>query len=221
MFCNDEQENWVLDYLTSGKGVIPYQMITDLDSLKKVPTGDFFEKQDFYSSLKEKDISDQYYEDVKKLFKLLRLETLRDMNKICNIQDTLILCEIFEQRSILQEKLFKFNPRKCNSASSFSGCIQRNKSKCNIVLPTDVKKIRVFENTLIGGYSCVNTRAAFDTELFLKNKHDERVLFETVSGEVKRFSSKIIKMDENNQYGFAMTKPLPFGCIKLKQTVPT
>ena len=143
------------------------------------------------------------------------------MNKIYNIQDTLILCEIFEQRSILLQKLFKFNPRKCNSASSFSGCVQRNKSKCNIVLPTDTKKIRVFENTLIGGYSCVNTRTAFDTELFLKNKQNERVLFETVDGEVKRFSSKIIKMDENNQYSFAMTKPLPHGCIKLKKIVPT
>ena len=102
MFCNDEQENWVLDYLTSGKGVLPYQMITDLDYLKKVPTGD---------------------------------------------------------------------------SSSFSGCVLGNKNKCNIVLPTDAKKIRVFENTLIGGYSCVNTRAVFDAQLFLKNKHDERVLF--------------------------------------------
>ena len=37
MFCNDEQENWVLDYLTSGKGIIPYQMITDFDSLKLAP----------------------------------------------------------------------------------------------------------------------------------------------------------------------------------------
>ena len=118
------------------------------------------------ASRKEKDISDQDYEDVKKLFKLLRLETLGDMYTIYNIQDTLILCEIFEQRSILLEKLFKFNLRKCNSASSFSGCVQRNKSKCNIVLPTDAKKIRAFENTLIGGYTCVNTRAAFDMEHF-------------------------------------------------------
>ena len=67
----------------------------------------------------------------------------------------------------------------------------------------------------------MNTRVAFDTELFLRNKQNERVLFETVDGEIKRFSSKKIKMDENNQYGFAMTKPLPYGCIKLKQTVPT
>ena len=85
MFCNEEQENWVLDYLTSGKGVIPYQMITNLYSLKQAPKGDFFEKQDFYSSLKEKNISDKDYEDVKNLFKILGLETLGDMNKIYNI----------------------------------------------------------------------------------------------------------------------------------------
>ena len=28
-------------------------------------------------------------------------------------------------------------------------------------------------------------------------------------------------MDENNQYGFAMTKPLSYGCIKSKKSVPT
>ena len=44
-----------------------------------------------------------------------------------------------------------------------------------------------------------------------------RVVFEMVDSVVKRFSSKIIKMDENNQYGSAMTKPLPYGCIKLKK----
>ena len=44
-----------------------------------------------------------------------------------------------------------------------------------------------------------------------------RVVFEMVDSVVKRFSSKIIKMDENNQYGFPMTKPLPYGCIKLKK----
>ena len=33
-------------------------------------------------------------------------------------------------------------------------------------MPTDAEKIRVFEKTLIGGYSCVNTRMAFNTEIF-------------------------------------------------------
>ena len=47
------------------------------------------------------------------------------------------------------------------------------------------------------------------------------MLFKTADGELKRFSSKIIKMDENNQYRQAMTKPLPYGCIKRQNKVPT
>ena len=33
----------------------------------------------------------------------------------------------------------------------------------------------------------------------------------------KRVITKILKLDENNQYGFSMTKPMPTGCIKEKQ----
>ena len=76
MYLNDEQEKWVLDYLASGEGMIPYQMITEFSSLEIKPKDDFFEKKDFYSSLKEKDISAEEYENVKKFFKLLRLKTL-------------------------------------------------------------------------------------------------------------------------------------------------
>ena len=35
----------------------------------------------------------------------------------------------------------------------------------------------------------------------------------------KRISSKILKNDESNNYGQAMGKPLPYGCIK-KQEYP-
>ena len=168
LFLTEEQENWVLDYLSSGKGMIPYQMITDFNSLQIKPKDGFFEQKDFYSSLKEKDITVEEYENVKKFFTLLRYKTLGDMNRIYNFQDTLILCEIFEQRANMLEKRFKFNPRKRNSARSFSGYVHRNKSKCAIVMPTDPEMIRVFEKTLIGGYSCVNTRMAFDTVLFFE-----------------------------------------------------
>ena len=134
---------------------------------------------------------------------MLGLKTLGDLNKYYNIQDTLILCVILEQRSDMLQRLFQFNPRKCNSASAFSGYVHRNKSKCNIVLPLDAETVRVFEKTLISGYT------------------DERVLFTDGQQRVMRFSSKTIKMDENNQYGFGMTKPLPYGVIKKKKVLPT
>ena len=61
MFLSEKDEQWILDYLSSGKGTIPYQMITDYDSLKIKPEGEFFKREDFYSSLKEKDIDEEVF----------------------------------------------------------------------------------------------------------------------------------------------------------------
>ena len=64
---------WVVDYLSSGKGVIPYGSIKIWEDLNKVPpTDNVFPKTDFYSSLKNTIISDEEDEDVKKLFNLLK-----------------------------------------------------------------------------------------------------------------------------------------------------
>ena len=209
MYVKDDDEKWILEYLSSGKETIPYQMITDFDSLNIKPEKDFFEQEKFCSCLKEDNISTEEYENVKKFFNILKLETPGDLNRIYNFQDTAILCEIFESRSALLQKLFKYSPKICNSASSFSGCVHKLKSKCRIVLPTNAKTVRVFEKTVLGRYSCINTRIGFDTNLFLNDTKNEKVLFKTIYNKLKRFSSKIIKMNENNQYGMAMTKPLP------------
>ena len=91
-------------------------------------------------------------------------------------------------------------------------------------LPTDSEHVRVFERTLIGGFSCVNTRLAFDTEILIDDNKNEKVLFDLhIDGkkQTKRISTKILKMDENNQCGQAMTKPLPYGCIKRQDHTPS
>ena len=112
---------------------------------------------------------DEGYENVKRFYQTMKLENL-ELNKIYHFQDTIILCEMFEQRSSYLQNLFKFIPRYCSSVSSFSGFVHRDKSKCCIALPTDTEQVRVLEKTLIGGFSCVYTRLAFDTELIIDNK---------------------------------------------------
>ena len=101
LFSNEKEEKWILDYLASGKGMIPYQMISDFNSLNITPENNFFEYKKFYSTLKEKNISQEEYENVNFFFTILRLKTLGDLNRIYNFQDTAILCEIFESRSAL------------------------------------------------------------------------------------------------------------------------
>ena len=112
-----------------------------------------------------------------------------------------------------------------------SGGIEREMSKIILALPTKYEHVEIFEETTIGGFSCVNTRLAFDTQILLPNLPDRNNLEENpmnknfnykvvynfkINNEKtkKRVVTKILKLDENNQYGHGMTKPLSTGCIK-------
>ena len=63
----------------------------------------------------------------------MKLKNIGELNKSYNFQNTIILCEIFEQRSEQLQKLLEHNPYKCNSAISFSICAHRDQSKCLIL----------------------------------------------------------------------------------------
>ena len=161
--CSYEDREWILNYLSSSKGAILYEMITRFDSLDIATKNNaFFLPHHYYVSLKNTTISREDYDAVKKLYQTMKIENLEELNKLYNFQDTIILCEIFEQRSAHLQKMFKFYTKNCNSARSFSGCVHRGKSKCLIALPTDTEQVKLFEGILIGGFSCVNTRLAFD-----------------------------------------------------------
>ena len=73
MYIKDDDVDWILEYLSSGKGTIPYQMITDFDSLDIKPEKDFFDHEKFYSCLKEDNISVEEYENVKIFFQYLKI----------------------------------------------------------------------------------------------------------------------------------------------------
>ena len=234
-----DQKNKIIKIIVSGKGVIPYEKIETIDSLSQKPEdGIFFSKDEFFSSLKNKMVDDESYENAKQLLIILKMRDLSDLNDLCNAQDVIIFLEIIENRFQKIQDKTGYNPRIINSASKLSGCIQREKSKCILALPIDNTQMEIFEKTLCGGFSSVNTRLSFDTELLMPNlkksdyekmnidesfkafKRDHlKVVYslkldDEKSFQKKRVITKIIKFDENNQYGFAMTRPMPTGCIK-------
>ena len=163
-----------MDYLCGGKGLIPYEKIKSQEDLDAVPEGDFFSKTELYSSLKNEIIDYESYERVKKFCNLLRLNKLSELNDIYNFQGTIILCEIFKNRAIEMMKKFPYNRRKCTSASSLSGCIQRFLSKTIIALPTQAEIANLFEQTLIGGFYFINTRLGFDSKFLLPKDSDAK-----------------------------------------------
>ena len=89
----------------------------------------FFEKSEFYSDLKQKALRDSDYESSLFLYKTLKMRNLCDMNDLYNAQDVILLCEIAENRFQFMHDQYGFNPRKCNSASTQSDCIEREMSR--------------------------------------------------------------------------------------------
>ena len=222
-----ENKKWVVDYLSGGKGVIPYEMIKQWKDLNIAPNANenFFAKFAFFSTLKNSNIIDEEYEDVQNLFSLMKMSNLSDLNALYNFQDTIILAEIFHNRATIMHEKFGYNPLKCSSASTLSGAIQRHMSEVVLSHPINADIVELMEKTLIGGMSVVNTRAGFDSYIFIKGKEQKLVYKirnrETNEIEGKRVSAVILKMDENNQYGNAMTKPLPIGCVKKEPSAPS
>ena len=112
-------------------------------------------------------------------------------------------------------------------------------------LPTDLNIIQSFETILLGGFSCVNTRLAFDTRVLLPNllahNLNQLTINQTFKIQVRhglkvscrveldveesysnpRIINKILKMDQNNNYKQTMTKPFSVRCSKEEKNVPS
>ena len=88
------------------------------------------------------------------------------------------------------QNTYGFNPRECNSASSMSGCIEREMLKIILALPTKYNHVEIFEETVVGGFSCVNTRLAFDSQILLPNLEHKTDLENNPMN--KNFSYKVV-----------------------------
>lgn len=52
------QRDFLLEYLSSGKDCFPYEVVASFDSLSATPdNGDFWDKETFYSRLRDEGIS--------------------------------------------------------------------------------------------------------------------------------------------------------------------
>ena len=96
-----------------------------MESFFKTPNQDFWEKTEFFSELKQSVVNDKDYEHSKYLYQILKMRNLGDLNDLYKAQDVILLTEIIESRFQAMENTYGFNPRKCNSVSSMSGCIER------------------------------------------------------------------------------------------------
>ena len=57
-----------------------------------------YRNAEFYSNLKQREVTDNDYESSFYLYKILKMRNLGDMNDLYNAQNVILLCEIGEKR---------------------------------------------------------------------------------------------------------------------------
>ena len=62
LFESLKKKEKILEIVSERKGVIPFEMIIDMQSFFITPEKDFWEKTEFYSDLKQSVVNDNDYE---------------------------------------------------------------------------------------------------------------------------------------------------------------
>ena len=88
----------ILVITASGNGAFPYERIIFSDSLDIKLSGKFFDRTDFFSILKQQNVSNEDYKISLYLWNTSKMRNLRDMNNLRNAQDVILLSEIIENR---------------------------------------------------------------------------------------------------------------------------
>ena len=118
----------ILDTIAIGKGIFSYEKIISSDTLDINPSGQFLDRTEFFSILRQQNVSNEDYKISFYLWRTLKMRNLSDMKDFYNAQDVTLLCEIIENRFQLMQDKYGFNPRKCNSAGTLSGSVKRENS---------------------------------------------------------------------------------------------
>ena len=147
---------------------------------------------------------------IQNIFTKHKMRNLGDMNDLYNAQDVILLCEIIENHFQAMNNTYGYNPRKCNSASSMSSCIEREMSRIILALPTKLENVEIFEETVTGCFSLLNTWLAFDTQILLPNlKYKDNFLIKDEIGHLYMvdtiFDSKKLK---NNWFYNEIYQPI-------------
>ena len=85
------KKDQILEITSTGKGIIPYELIVNMESFFKTPNQDFWEKTEFFSELKQSVVNDKDYEHSKYLYQILKMRNFGDLNDLYKAQDVIFV----------------------------------------------------------------------------------------------------------------------------------
>ena len=185
--------------LVKRKGVYPYDY---MDSFSKFNDTELPERKEFYSQLKDEGITDKDYNHAQNVWNTFNLQNMGEYHDLYLKTDILLLTDVFENFRKTCLTYYKLDPQHYITSPGLAWDAMLKMTGVYLELITDIDMQLFIEKGLRGGISCITHRHAEANNKYTRNYDPNKQ------------SSYIMYLDANNLYGWAMSKPLPYGNFK-------
>ncbi|KAL4105173.1 hypothetical protein QTP88_020445 [Uroleucon formosanum] len=159
----------------------------------------------FYSSLTNKNITKEEYENSQKIWKVFNIQNMREFTSLYNKIDVLLSTDIIENFRDISLKNYKLDPMWYYTTPGFAWDCMLRMTNIKLDLLTDIDQILIFESGIqcLSGLSQCSQRYSKANNKYMGDKFKK-----------KEESIFLQYLDANNLYGWAMSKYLPTGDFK-------
>ena len=185
--------------LMKQKGVYPYDY---MDSFSKFNDTELPSIDQFYSLLTDSGITDKDYNHAKNVWNTFNLQNMGEYHDLYLKTDILLLTDVFESFRKTCLAYYRLDPLHYTTAPGLAWDAMLKMTGINLELITDIDMQLFIEKGLRGGISYIAHRHAEANNKYMKNYDPDKQI------------SYLMYLDANNLYGWAMSKPLPYGNFK-------
>ena len=181
--------------LVKEKGVYPFEY---MDSFKKFNEDKLPDKDEFFSSLKDKCINKEDYDRAINIWNVFKIKTLGEYHDLYLKTDALLLADVFENFIKTCLDYYGLDPCHYFSAPGLSWDAMLKMTRVKLKLVDDIKMYLFIEKEMRGGISYISKRRS-------KAKNQYMECYDS-----RKESKFIMYWDANNVYGWGMSQPLPY-----------
>ena len=185
--------------LVKKKGVFPYEYI---DSFTKFQETKLPPPAAFYNKLNSEDIDPNDYEHACTVWSELNIKTLGEYSDFYVTLDVAQLCDCMEEFRTTCMSAYGLDPLMSYTLPGFSYQSMLKQTNCTLDLLTDPDMVLMIEDAVRGGLTQSVKRYVKSNNKYLQGYDSTKE------------SIYLTYVDANNLYGWAMSKPLPYGNFK-------